>query len=59
MSPVVQGQFASWLTGVVGLSANSLLPSVRCGLEAAVLMALAAAQDISVAGLLLSGTCHM
>ncbi len=50
--PLLQGQLGDWLAGQLGLP--GLLPSVRCGLEGALLSALSAARRVSLAELLCS-----
>ena len=40
----VQGRVTEWLSSHLGWAAGSMLPSVRCGLEGALLSALAAAR---------------
>ena len=41
---LVQGRVSEWLSSRLGWAAGSMLPSVRCGLEGALLSALAAAR---------------
>lgn len=49
-----QGRIASWIFDKVGLDPASLQPSVRAGLEGAVLTALADAQGVTLHALLMS-----
>lgn len=48
-----QGRIAAWLKECVGIDPANLYPSVRCGLEGALLTALAQAQIMPLAHLLL------
>eukprot|EP01018_Ginkgo_biloba_P037309 Gb_25073 [translate_table: standard] len=50
---LLNDSFSSWIWRDIGIPACSLLPSVRCGLEMAVLNALAASRGCSIADLLL------
>nr|XP_024385455.1 protein PHYLLO, chloroplastic-like isoform X2 [Physcomitrium patens] len=45
---LLDGSFKSWLLDAVGIHGNTLFPSVRCGLEMAVLEALAVSVDCSL-----------
>jgi len=47
-----QGRISEWLHGVVGVDPGNLYPSVRFGLEGALLTALAEQRDESMAGVL-------
>lgn len=51
------GRFSSWLERGLGVSPASLLPSVRSGLEAALLSAVAQHRGLSVAELLTGSLC--
>lgn len=51
----VQGRISGWLQDTVGFHPSALHPSVRCGLEGALLTALAAARGQTLAGLLTGG----
>lgn len=48
----LQGRISSWIKHKLGLDPANLYPSVRCGLEGALLTALAQAHDIPLAKLL-------
>ncbi len=48
----MQGRISSWIKFVLGLDPENLYPSVRCGLEGALLTALAQAHCIPLAKLL-------
>lgn len=48
----MQGRISSWIKHKVGLDPANLYPSVRCGLEGALLTALAQAHNIPLANLL-------
>ncbi|XP_024934015.3 protein PHYLLO, chloroplastic isoform X2 [Ziziphus jujuba] len=43
--PLLKGSFSSWIWTSLGILPSSLFPSVRCGLEMAILNAIAARQD--------------
>lgn len=49
---LLNGCFSKWLSKSVGIMPETLFPSVRCGLEMAVLGALAAANNCNIAELL-------
>eukprot|EP00887_Chlorella_sp_A99_P005642 scaffold1.g5642.t1 len=51
---LLEGRFLRWLEACVGIAPGSLLPSVRSGLEAAVLAALAAHRGVPLERLLLA-----
>ncbi|KAJ4961763.1 hypothetical protein NE237_021673 [Protea cynaroides] len=51
--PLRKGSFSSWIQEKLGLKPCSIFPSVRCGLEMAVLNALAERQGSSLSSLLL------
>ncbi|KAJ8774552.1 hypothetical protein K2173_016998 [Erythroxylum novogranatense] len=46
--PLLNGSFASWIWNNLGIMACSLFPSVRCGLEMALLNAIAVKQNSSL-----------
>ena len=48
----LQDGLDSWLRDAVGVDPQALLPSVRCGLEAAILSAIASSEGISLSQLL-------
>ncbi|CAI9096378.1 OLC1v1032508C2 [Oldenlandia corymbosa var. corymbosa] len=48
---LLNGSFASWLWKCLGILPDSLLPSVRCGLEMAILNAIAASKKSSLRSL--------
>ncbi|CAM6124850.1 unnamed protein product [Calypogeia fissa] len=50
--PLLDGSFSYWLSKVVGIQESTLFPSVRTGIEMAVLGALAASQGCSLSELL-------
>ncbi|KAF9593768.1 hypothetical protein IFM89_025393 [Coptis chinensis] len=50
--PLLSGSFSSWIWGCLGIPPHSLFPSVRCGMEMAVLNVLAVKEGCSLAGLL-------
>lgn len=50
--PLLKGLFSSWIWKNLGIPPDSLLPSVRCGLEMAIFNAIAAAQDSSMLNVL-------
>ncbi|KAI9169285.1 hypothetical protein LWI28_010195 [Acer negundo] len=45
--PLLKGSFSSWIRNVLGIPASSIFPSVRCGLEMAILSAIAARHSLS------------
>ena len=49
-----QGRFSAWIQHGIGMDPPNLYPSVRCGLEGALLTALAQAQWLPLQSLLLS-----
>ncbi|KAF6171682.1 hypothetical protein GIB67_007203 [Kingdonia uniflora] len=55
--PLLRGSFSSWIWSCLGILPDSLFPSVRCGLEMAILNALAARQNSSLSDLLLPHKC--
>ncbi|KAM7271199.1 hypothetical protein ACFE04_030413 [Oxalis oulophora] len=50
--PLLRGSFSSWIWNELGLPTSSILPSVRCGLEMAILNAIAASQGSSLLNIL-------
>ncbi|KAL9680073.1 hypothetical protein QQ045_017948 [Rhodiola kirilowii] len=50
--PLMKGSFSTWIWSNLGLPPHSIFPSVRCGLEMAILNALAAKSDSSLFELL-------
>ncbi|PIA57589.1 hypothetical protein AQUCO_00600361v1 [Aquilegia coerulea] len=52
--PLLRGSFSSWIWECLGVPPHSIFPSVRCGLEMAILNALSARQGCSLANLLYS-----
>ncbi|XP_076898989.1 protein PHYLLO, chloroplastic-like isoform X2 [Bidens hawaiensis] len=50
--PLLKGSFSKWISTILGIPPDSLLPSVRCGLEMAVLNAMAAAEGSTMLDLL-------
>ncbi|CAM8957088.1 unnamed protein product [Rhodiola kirilowii] len=50
--PLMKGSFSTWIWSNLGLPPHSIFPSVRCGLEMAILNALAAKRDSSLFELL-------
>ncbi|KAJ4846899.1 hypothetical protein Tsubulata_026226 [Turnera subulata] len=50
--PLLKGSFASWMWNNLGIPEDSIFPSVRCGLEMAILSVLAARQGSSLLNLL-------
>ncbi|KAK2976386.1 hypothetical protein RJ640_008096 [Escallonia rubra] len=56
--PLLKGSFSYWIWNSLGLVPASILPSVRCGLEMAILNALAAAHDSSLLDLLHARTSN-
>lgn len=51
--PLLKGSFSSWIWKTLGIPLSSIFPSVRCGLEMAILNALAARQGSSLSDLIL------
>ncbi|CAH2066254.1 unnamed protein product [Thlaspi arvense] len=52
MLPLLNGSISSWVWSELGITASSILPSVRCGLEMALLNAMAVRHDSSLLGIL-------
>ncbi|KAF2599247.1 hypothetical protein F2Q68_00008609 [Brassica cretica] len=52
MLPLLNGSFSSWIRSELGITASSIFPSVRCGLEMALLNAMAVRHDSSLLGIL-------
>ncbi|XP_074383455.1 protein PHYLLO, chloroplastic isoform X2 [Apium graveolens] len=52
MLPLLNGSFASWIWSNLGIPPDSIFPSVRCGLEMAILNAMAAAEGSSLLNIL-------
>ncbi|OVA12536.1 Thiamine pyrophosphate enzyme [Macleaya cordata] len=52
--PLLKGSFSSWIWENLGLPPHSISPSVRCGLEMAILNVIASRQGCSLSNLLLS-----
>ncbi|XP_052198857.1 protein PHYLLO, chloroplastic isoform X2 [Diospyros lotus] len=50
--PLLKGSFSSWLWNSLGILPGSIFPSVRCGLEMAILNAIAAKEDSSFLNIL-------
>ncbi|KAK9051156.1 hypothetical protein SSX86_027782 [Deinandra increscens subsp. villosa] len=50
--PLLKGSFSDWISTNLGIPPDSLLPSVRCGLEMAILNAIAAAEGSTMLNLL-------
>ncbi|XP_024988553.1 protein PHYLLO, chloroplastic [Cynara cardunculus var. scolymus] len=50
--PLLRGSFSSWIWTNLGIPPGSLLPSVRCGLEMAILNAIAAAEGSTMLNML-------
>ncbi|KAM7464415.1 hypothetical protein LguiA_032536 [Lonicera macranthoides] len=50
--PLLKGSFSSWILNSLGISPGSIFPSVRCGLEMAILNAIAAAKGSSLLNIL-------
>ncbi|KAL3512857.1 hypothetical protein ACH5RR_025574, partial [Cinchona calisaya] len=50
--PLLNGSISSWIWNCLGISPESLFPSVRCGLEMAILNAIAASKGSSLLGIL-------
>ncbi|XP_031097286.1 protein PHYLLO, chloroplastic isoform X2 [Ipomoea triloba] len=50
--PLLKGSFSSWLWHTLGIPPSSIFPSVRCGLEMAVLNAIAASEGSSLLNIL-------
>ncbi|XP_057478284.1 protein PHYLLO, chloroplastic isoform X2 [Actinidia eriantha] len=54
--PLLKGSFSSWIWKVLGILPGSIFPSVRCGLEMAILNAIAAMKSSSLFNILHPGT---
>ncbi|CAA7053570.1 unnamed protein product [Microthlaspi erraticum] len=54
MLPLLNGSISSWIWSELGITASSIFPSVRCGLEMALLSAMAVRHDSSLFGILRS-----
>ncbi|VVA98761.1 unnamed protein product [Arabis nemorensis] len=52
MLPLLNGSVSSWIWSELGITASSIFQSVRCGLEMALLNALAVRHDSSLLGIL-------
>ncbi|KAK4779911.1 hypothetical protein SAY87_016017 [Trapa incisa] len=52
--PLLRGSFSSWIWEELGIPPTSIFPSVRCGLEMAILNALAELWSLSLNGILYS-----
>ncbi|KAJ0242827.1 2-oxoglutarate decarboxylase/hydro-lyase/magnesium ion-binding protein [Hirschfeldia incana] len=52
MLPLLNGSFSSWIWSELGITASSIFPSVRCGLEMALLNAMAVRHDSGLLGIL-------
>ncbi|XP_009127684.1 protein PHYLLO, chloroplastic isoform X1 [Brassica rapa] len=52
MLPLLNGSFSSWIWSELGITASSVFPSVRCGLEMALLNAMAVKHDSGLMGIL-------
>ncbi|GAB2280146.1 hypothetical protein Dimus_014783 [Dionaea muscipula] len=50
--PLLRGSFSSWIWRTLGVPLSSIFPSVRCGLEMAILNALASRQGCSLSSIL-------
>ncbi|KAL5725660.1 hypothetical protein ACHQM5_008779 [Ranunculus cassubicifolius] len=57
--PLLRGTFSSWIRDHLGILPQTIFPSVRCGMEMAVLNALAARQSCSLSNLLHRGCCTL
>lgn len=53
--PILKGSFTSWIWSNLGIMACSIFPSVRCGLEMAILNAIAVSQGSSFISMLQPG----
>ncbi|KAJ0038657.1 hypothetical protein Pint_23420 [Pistacia integerrima] len=54
--PLLKGSFSSWIWKKLGISVRSIFPSVRCGLEMAILHAIAARHNSSFLNILYTKT---
>ncbi|KAG6654050.1 hypothetical protein CIPAW_05G119100 [Carya illinoinensis] len=54
--PLLKGSFSSWIWNNLGIPPSSVFPSVRCGLEMAILNAIAARQGSSLLNILQPNT---
>lgn len=50
--PLLKGSFSSWIWSCLGIPPSSIFPSVRCGLEMAILNAIAAQEGSSLLNIL-------
>ncbi|KAI7982828.1 hypothetical protein LOK49_LG15G00024 [Camellia lanceoleosa] len=50
--PLLKGSFSSWILNSLGILPGSIFPSVRCGLEMAILNAIAASEGSSLLNIL-------
>ncbi|XP_018715157.2 protein PHYLLO, chloroplastic isoform X4 [Eucalyptus grandis] len=55
MLPTLHGSYSSWIRSELGIMPSSIFPSVRCGLEMAILNAIAGKQDSNLSSIL---SCH-
>ncbi|KAK9162430.1 hypothetical protein Syun_003332 [Stephania yunnanensis] len=55
--PLLNGAFSSWFWSCLGIPPHSMFPSVRCGIEMAILNAVAARQGCSLSNLLIHHPC--
>ncbi|KAK9090962.1 hypothetical protein Sjap_024139 [Stephania japonica] len=55
--PLLNGAFSSWFWLCLGILPHSIFPSVRCGVEMAILNAVAARQGCSLSNLLVHHSC--
>ncbi|XP_048134973.1 protein PHYLLO, chloroplastic isoform X3 [Rhodamnia argentea] len=55
MLPTLKGSYSSWIRSELGIMPCSIFPSVRCGLEMAMLNAIAGKQDSNLSSIL---SCH-
>ncbi|KAK9114479.1 hypothetical protein Syun_021276 [Stephania yunnanensis] len=55
--PLLNGAFSSWFWSCLGIPPRSIFPSVRCGIEMAILNAVAARQGSSLSNLLVHHPC--
>ncbi|KAK9105308.1 hypothetical protein Scep_022152 [Stephania cephalantha] len=55
--PLLNGAFSSWFWSCLGIPPHSMFPSVRCGIEMAILNAVAARQGSSLSNLLVHHPC--
>ncbi|XP_071926454.1 protein PHYLLO, chloroplastic isoform X3 [Coffea arabica] len=57
--PLLKGSFSAWIWHTLGILPSSILPSVRCGLEMAVLNAVAAKEGSSMLNILFPKTVDL